>query len=510
MLKEPAREVPTQIQRHASARTSVVYRRLLSGVAAIALMYGLVEGNYAWSTSTDPFATAGRPAAEANVAIPDFVPIVEAAKPAVVSIRVKSRVKTTPQVDPFEGTPFEPFFRQFGAPNNGSGHNPQPHFQRAQGSGFFISPDGFIVTNNHVVDGAVTVQVVMDDGTQLAAKVVGTDKRTDLALLKVDGRSDLPFVKLAASSPKIGSWVVAMGNPFGLGGTVTVGIVSAKGRDIGNGPYDDYIQIDAPVNRGNSGGPSFDMHGNVIGVNTAIFSPSGGSVGIAFDIPAETVKSVITQLAKTGHVERGWLGVEIQPVTKAIADSLGLKSASGALVAESQTGSPAETAGLKSGDIITAVNGREIKDARELARMIADSAPHSEVTLSVWREGKLRDVKVGLGKYEEKPATATAATAPASDNRISRLGITIAPAASVEGAGGDGLAVLNVDPDGSAAEAGLRAGDVILKAGERKVSSLGDLRQALEDARGSGKKHTLALVRRDTNERYVALDVPTG
>src|ERR1700722_5100765 len=235
-----------------------------------------------------------------------------------------------------------------------------------EGSGFFISPDGYAVTNNHVVDHAQSVQVTADDGTIYTAKVIGTDKKTDLALIKVDGKKDFSYVKFADAPPRVGDWVVAVGNPFGLGGTVTAGIVSARGRDIGAGPYDDYVQIDAPINKGNSGGPAFDVDGNVIGVNTAIFSPSGGSIGIGFDIPADTAKLVVAQLKSKGNVTRGWMGVQVQPVTADIAESMGLKQAEGALVAEPQAGSPAAKAGLQSGDVIPSVDGTEIHDAREL------------------------------------------------------------------------------------------------------------------------------------------------
>ncbi|MFN5454217.1 S1C family serine protease, partial [Bradyrhizobium sp.] len=250
-----------------------------------------------------------------------------------------------------------------------------------QGSGFFISADGYAVTNNHVVDGADKVEVTTDDGKTYSAKVIGTDQRTDLALIKVEGGSNFPFAKLADGKPRIGDWVLAVGNPFGLGGTVTAGIVSAVGRDIGNGPYDDFIQIDAPVNKGNSGGPAFDVDGNVVGVNTAIYSPSGGSVGIAFSIPASTVKSVIAQLKDNGSVSRGWIGVQIQPVTQDIADSLGMKKAEGALVAEPQADGPAAKAGIRSGDVITSVTGEPVKYARELARTIGGLAPGASVKL---------------------------------------------------------------------------------------------------------------------------------
>src|SRR5712692_4593995 len=267
-----------------------------------------------------------------------FADVVEKVKPAVISVRVK--LDEGPQTSsdeglPFpQGSPFDRFFRQFGAPNMPNMPNGR-HLVTGQGSGFFISADGYAVTNNHVVEKASTVEVTADDGKTYTAKVIGTDLRTDLALIKIDG-ANLPYVHLADTAPRIGDWVLAVGNPFGLGGTVTAGIVSARGRDIGAGPYDDFIQIDAAVNKGNSGGPTFNTEGSVIGVNTAIFSPSGGSVGIAFAIPAATVKAVVAQLKEKGAVTRGWIGVQIQPVTPEIADSLGLKNRDGALVAEPQ------------------------------------------------------------------------------------------------------------------------------------------------------------------------------
>ena len=287
-----------------------------------------------------------------------FADIVEKVKPAVISVRVKidqpANSSGGDDASPFPpGSPFEKFFRQFGMPSMPNGHE----IITGQGSGFFISSDGYAVTNNHVVQNAENVQVTTDDGKTFKAKVIGTDPRTDLALIKIDG-NNFPYVKLADTTPRVGDWVLAVGNPFGLGGTVTAGIVSARGRDIGAGPYDDFIQIDAPVNKGNSGGPTFDVDGNVIGVNTAIFSPSGGSVGIAFAIPADTVKSVIAQLRDKGSVTRGWIGVQIQSVTPDIADSMGLKQATGALVSEPQKDSPAAKAGIASGDVITSVNGK--------------------------------------------------------------------------------------------------------------------------------------------------------
>ena len=266
-----------------------------------------------------------------------------------------------------------------------------------QGSGFLISADGYAVTNNHVVENASTVEVAFDDGKTYSAKVIGTDPRTDLALIKIDG-GNFPHVRLADKAPRVGDWVLAVGNPFGLGGTVTAGIVSARGRDIGAGPYDDFIQIDAPVNKGNSGGPTFNTDGSVIGVNTAIYSPSGGSVGIAFAIPAETVKTVVAQLKDKGKVARGWIGVQIQPVTKEIADSLNLKNNEGALVAEPQKDSPAAKAGIEAGDVIVSVDGNRVKDARELSRRIGGMAPGANIKLGVLSKGSEKTINLTLGE----------------------------------------------------------------------------------------------------------------
>jgi len=385
-------------------------RRLLAGAAAIAIIAsGSAYTLHAYSADVgSPFgATSAARVPATPISMPGFSDLVAAVKPAVVSVRVRADagghgMVSEGDANPFEGTPFEKYFKNFGLPNdNGAQRGPQRRLIQGQGSGFFISPNGYIVTNNHVVANAVKVEVLTDSGTTLEAKVIGTDPKSDLALIKVDGRSDFPFVKLADSSPAIGEWVVAMGNPFGLGGTVTAGIVSAQGRDIGSGSYDDYIQIDAPVNRGNSGGPTFNLKGEVIGVNTAIYSPSGGSVGIAFDIPATTVASVIPQLQKGGHVTRGWLGVQIQPVTEEVADSLGLKAPAGALVAEPQPGSPAAAAGLKPGDVITSVDGVEIKDPRDLARRIAALGPNKSVDLRVIRDGKEHSIHLKLGQLAD-------------------------------------------------------------------------------------------------------------
>jgi serine protease Do len=300
-----------------------------------------------------------------------FADIVQKVKPAVISVRV--RLDAGPQMS--------------------GGNAPR----MAQGSGFFISANGYAVTNNHVVEHATAVEITTNEGKTYAAEVVGTDTKTDVALLKVEGRADFPYVTFASTPIRVGDWVLVVGNPFGLGGTVTAGIISARGRDIGSGPYDDYIQIDAPVNKGNSGGPAFDQSGNVVGVTTAIYSPSGGSVGIGFAIPADTVKSVVAQLKDKGRVTRGWIGVQVQKVTPDMADSLGLKQADGALVAALQSNAPAARAGIVSGDVITSVNGQAIKDSRELARRVAALAPGETVRLGVVHGGSQKTVPVTLG-----------------------------------------------------------------------------------------------------------------
>jgi serine protease Do len=406
------------MHRARAAARSKFKRHLLAGAATLALLasasvYTLSAYSADILPGGRPFGAATAARAPANpIVMPGFADLVTAVKPAVVSVRVKAATNAHAVADndegsPVEGSPFERFFKDFHGQNGqrrmpGQGGRQQRQFAQAQGSGFFISADGYVVTNNHVVDHAVKVEVLTDSGAVFDARVIGTDPKSDLALIKVEGHMDFPFVKLADTTPKIGEWVVAMGNPFGLGGTVTAGIVSAQGRDIGSGPYDDYIQIDAPVNRGNSGGPTFNLKGEVIGVNTAIYSPSGGSVGIAFDIPASTVASVIPQLQKNGQVARGWLGVQTQSVTGEIAESLGLKTTAGALVSEPQVDSPAAKAGIKSGDVITSVDMIEVKDPRDLARKIAGLAPDKAVALGIVRDGKGRTITVKLGQIADQ------------------------------------------------------------------------------------------------------------
>jgi serine protease Do len=354
------------------------------------------------------------------------------------------------------------------------------------------------------------VQVKTDDGKTYTAKVIGTDSKTDLALIKVDADTSFPFVAFSDKAPRVGDWVVAVGNPFGLGGTVTAGIVSARGRDIGAGPYDDYIQIDAPINKGNSGGPAFDVEGNVIGVNTAIFSPSGGSVGIGFDVPAETAKMVVAQLKDKGQVTRGWMGVQVQPVTQDIADSMGLKQAQGALVAEPQPDSPAEKAGIKAGDVITALNGTPLKDSRDLARHVAQLAPGTAVKFDVLRNGESKSISVTLAEMpNDRQAKADTGEHAAPTAGVPRLGLQLAPAADVEGAGGQGVAVVGVEQGGPAAERGFKAGDIIMDVGGKQVARPSDVRDALIAAHKTGRRDVLMRVKTaQAGMRFVA--VPLG
>jgi serine protease Do len=438
-----------------------------------------------------------------------FADIVERVKPAVMSVRVKMERPANSGLNdddlPFPpGSPFERFFRRFGAPNGLNTPNGKEVIT-GQGSGFFISQDGYAVTNNHVVQNAENVQVTTDDGKTHDAKVIGTDTRTDLALIKVDG-DNFPYVKLADNSPRVGDWVLAVGNPFGLGGTVTAGIVSARGRDIGAGPYDDFIQIDAPVNKGNSGGPTFDVDGNVIGVNTAIFSPSGGSVGIAFAIPADTVKSVIAQLRDKGSVTRGWIGVQIQTITPDIADGMGLKQTTGALVSEPQAGSPAAKAGVQSGDVITSVDGAPIHDARELARRIGTMAPGASVKLGMIHQGQDKTVTLTLGTLpNEKQASNEQNQREVPDSDEPKLGFSLAPGSKVSGADGKGVVVTAVAEGGIAAEHGFQVGDVILEVGGKSVSTPSDVRNSLTDARKDGKHTVLFRVKSSEGMKFVAL-----
>jgi serine protease Do len=505
--------------RHLNARRLTLLASV--GVLGAAVLLG-GPATY-WQSATGALRAN---AAESDTQRPvGFADIVAKVKPAVISVRVEVSGSARAALSQDEGdddeqqspvqpgAPLDRYFQQFGDQfgqqfgRQFAPQAPRPHRFTGEGSGFFITADGYAVTNNHVVDHASSVQVTTDDGTVYPAKVVGTDVKTDLALIKVDGKKDFAFVKFAEHAPHVGDWVVAVGNPFGLGGTVTAGIVSARGRDIGAGSYGDYIQIDAPINKGNSGGPAFDVNGNVIGVNTAIFSPSGGSVGIGFDIPADTAKTIVAQLKENGHVTRGWLGVQIQPVTAEIAESLGLKKAAGAMVAEPQSGSPAAKAGIEPGDVITAVNGTQVKDARELARTIGMMAPDTSVKLDIVRNGEPRSITVTLAQVPNEQRASAEQHNAQPNSGVPHLGLQVAPASEVSGAGERGVVVTAVEPDSPAANQGLQTGSVILEVGGKPVGNAGDMRKVLSEAKSQGKHQILMRVKMGDATRFVALSL---
>ncbi|MGD0642523.1 MAG: Do family serine endopeptidase [Roseiarcus sp.] len=484
-----------------SLRAALLGAVALVALGGAALESGAFSSGYAVAATTQPSAGPA-----------SFADVVDRVKSSVVSVKVKvadgGDVETDAQGMPHfpPGSPFDRFFKQFGMPDDNGGDSPMPHRQQrhlsmAQGSGFFISADGYVVTNNHVVDHATEVTITTADGKTMPATVIGTDAKTDIALLKVKDPGTYPFVNFASQSPRVGDWVIAVGNPFGLGGTVTAGIVSARGRDIGSGPYDDFLQIDAPVNHGNSGGPTFNTDGDVVGVNTAIFSPSGGSVGIGFAIASDVVENVVQQLKQSGVVERGWLGVEIQQVTPDLADSLGVKNAAGALVAKETPNSPAATAGVKVGDVITAVNGDAVADPKDLARRIAALGPKKSADLAIWRNGAPQTIAVTLGTMPmDKEASAEAPAKAEDSSSFAKLGLSLERAR-----GGEGVAVADVDPSGVAADHGLQAGDVILEAGGKPVTHPGEVAQAFEAAKADGRKSVLLRVKSGDSVRFVAL-----
>ncbi len=492
--------------------TDTLIRRAILAATALPLVLG--TPSMAQDTRREP--PGGSATLSQRTLLPSFAEVVSSVKPAVVSVRV-TRSNAAPsgpsgahrgrgfdwrEYGLPEGGPQGEFFRRFFEEREGRGSMPGRRTM-GMGSGFFISSDGYLVTNNHVIDESSDVEVLLEDRRTLKAKVMGTDPKTDLALLKVDGNG-FPFVELAQEPPRVGDWVIAVGNPFGLGGTVTAGIVSARGRDIGAGPYDDFLQIDAPVNRGNSGGPAFDQLGRVIGVNTAISSPSGGNVGIAFAIPAQTVSHIVAQIRETGSVSRGFLGVQVQAVTNDIATSLGLERAQGAIIGSVQDDGPADEAGLRTGDVILQVNAEPIRDARDLSRTIAWMRPGSKVSVQVWRDGERKHMQITLGRL---PGDQTASLGSSSDagQNVGKLGLTLAPSASVAGAEGDGVAVTSVTPGSPAQERGFKSGDVIASVGGRDVTTPRDVAQAVEAARRDGKKAVLFRVRAENGSRFIAI-----
>jgi serine protease Do len=454
------------------------------------------------------------------VAAVSFADVIDSVSPAVVNIAVM-KVESAPTSFQYGGgqpgmrggeqsLPFEFFERFFdGNPGGIDPRGQQERRSECQGSGFLIDASGYIVTNNHVAGGADEITVTMQDGHKYEAKLVGNDPRTDLALIKIDA-TGLPYVAFGDSDKaRVGDWVVAIGNPFGLGGTATAGIISARGRDIRLDEYNDndYLQLDAPINFGNSGGPVFNVSGQVVGVNTAIFSPNGGNVGIGFAIPANQAKEIIADLRDNGSVERGWLGVQIQDIDEDLAKSLHMNGTEGALVVEVVGDSPASKGGLQAGDVVTRFNDRAIDKSRTLSRAVAGTTPNSDAKVTVWRDGKSHNLTVEIGEAANE---AVAAAGKGGATQGGHLGLQLRPLGEGErgmlGLPSDvsGAVVANVEPGSPAAEKGIRPGDVITRVNQKAVSSVGDAVAALNSAR-EAKETALLLVRRGDAQRFVAL-----
>ena len=484
--------------------------QLIAGVAIAAITAGVI-GMATYSPVMAKTAPAN--ANLTRVERTGFADLIEAVSPAVVAVSVKGSASaqqfSMPEFQLPPGSPFEDFFDRF-FKHREQGSN-KPRRYNAQGSGFIVDPAGVVVTNHHVVKGAEQITVITGEGDEYSAKLKGYDAKTDLAVLEIDTEVELPYVAFGDSgSARVGDWVLAIGNPFGLGGSATSGIISARGRDINAGPLDDFLQIDAPINRGNSGGPLFNASGDVIGVNTAIFSPNGGNVGIGFAIPSSMASSIVDQLMDKGHVERGWLGVQIQHMSDDLAESLGLDEPKGALVSSVVDDSPAQKAGLEAGDVILSFDGKEVGEMRDLPRIVADTPSGSNAQLGVWRDGKTRDMEVRVGESQrEKPAE----IGSRGDDSRGKLGLALAELNDENRARyrlndvSDGVLVVSVAPDSPAAEKGIRAGDVIKKVGSSDVVEpdqvVAEVRKAVDDER----KSVLLLVERDGADRFIAVTI---
>src|SRR3954453_2337750 len=497
------------------------------GLGATLAIAGLV---WAQSPPADNSASAAQ-----TLAVPQqsFAPLVKKVLPPVVNISVTEKPgseQTSAQMpEEFRGgAPFDDFLRRFFDQHGGQGQA-MPHpfgggpndegsgsGRIALGSGFIIDPCGTVVTNNHVVGEAAKVSVTLQDNTKYTAKIIGRDPRTDIAVLKIKADKPLPYVSLGDSNAaQIGDWVIAVGNPFGLGGSVTTGIISARGRDIHAGQFDDFLQIDAPINRGNSGGPTFNLKGEVIGINTAIYSPNGGSVGIGFAVPSNVAKTVVAQLEQHGKVSRGWLGVQIQEVTPAIASSLGLQGEHGALVAVVTPDSPGAKAGLKQGDVILTFNGNEVSRLRDLPRLVGESAPDTGVKMKVWRNGQRADLQATLGELPNNEQVASATNGREQDEsaRADALGMHLAPLNSQlrrelhTGKDVQGVVITQVDPGSTAAEVGLSEGDIVVAIDQQPVKTPQEAAAKLKEAAASPKKSALLLLDRRGVAQYVGVNL---
>jgi len=501
--------------------------RRRAAVAGIGLGAVLAVSPLVWAETPSGGSTP-LSAPAATVPQQSFAPLVKQVLPAVVNISVTETGKADEMADQlpeeFRGSPFDEMPRRFFDQQQGNGQ--QRRFGEgspddgqtkrvALGSGFIIDPDGHIVTNDHVVGEAAKVEVTLQDGTKYTAKIVGRDKRTDLALLKIDADKKLPYVSFGDSdAAQIGDWVVAVGNPFGLGGTVTAGVVSARGRDIHSGQFDDFLQIDAPINRGNSGGPTFDTNGRVIGINTAIYSPNGGSVGIGFAVPSNVAKKVVDDLEAHGKVDRGWLGVQIQEVTPAIAGNLGLQGDHGALVALVSADSPAAKAGLKQGDVILAFNGTDIAKMHDLPRLVAGIAPGSKADMTVWRDGHQSTLAVTVGEAPENPRVASAETPEQpKENQADAMGLQFSTLTNDLrrelhlGREVHGVIVTKVENGSAGDELGLTRGDVIVSINQQPVETPQQAAERLKQIAASPNKTALLLLNRHGVTQYLGIEL---
>jgi serine protease Do len=488
--------------RHHAILTSAIFA---IGILAIGTAVWLVPSRlaawrelYSWYNPAVSLQSAALPVG--------FEDLVDRIKPTVIGVRAKIEQDAEEEErPPARGAPFN----RSDSPNGGPA-TPQRHFATTQGSGFFISSDGYAMTTNHLVERNEKIEVTTDDGRVFAAKLVGADPKTDLALLKVEGGNEFPVARIADKAPRIGQWVLAVGNPFGLGGTVTAGIVSARARDI-LGPYNDFIQIDAPVNQGNSGGPTFDISGKVIGINSAIVSPTGGSVGVGFAIPAETVKTIAATLKDKGSVSRGWIGVEVQSVSPEIIEGLGLnKPVYGVLVAEVVADGPAAKAGIVPGDVITSLAGQPASDDRDLIKRVGDMPPGKTVDLGLIRQNEEKTISVTLGELpgsrNQSSSNAERQKSSAAHDGKPNIGLTLM-AADKLGLGVRGVVVTDLDPSGVAAESGLSTGDVILGIGRNTVETPVDVYKALTEAQSQGRRVALARVKSNDATRFVAIPI---
>ena len=448
--------------------------------------------------------------------MPDgFGDLAEKSLPAVVNISTTQTLSADSQ-----GQDLDELFRQFLDRQQGGGEAPKPRRATSLGSGFIIDASGFVVTNNHVIENADEITVITHDNEEFKAKLIGTDEKTDLALLKIEAGKPLPYVNWGNSDQtRIGDWVLAIGNPFGLGGSVTAGIVSARQRDINAGPYDDFLQTDASINRGNSGGPMFNMDGEVVGINSAIYSPSGGSVGIGFAIPSNLAKPIIEQIRQFGHPRRGWIGVRIQSVSADLAEGLKLPNAKGALIASVTPGGPAEAAGIKQGDVVLKFDGRDVTEMRGLPRIVAETPVAKSVDVTVWRKGKEVNLSAKVGEYpenEDQASVEPASQQPAPEDqgsKVESLGIDLAAldqnGRDKYGLSGDaeGVLVTDVDQNGPAAEKDLRPGDVIVEVDQKAVKSPGDVRDRVKAAQDNGYRVVTLLVNRKGDFQWVAVKI---